>query len=81
MMNANAYTLLGVLQSHAPNGSAQQLCASMVHQAERSMVSDLGIEKMLANAIADGLNHGNWPWNQPSDVSSQVVINTKAHGS
>lgn len=58
----NKYTLLGLLQSYAPNGPAQQHCTNMVHAAERDGASDMDVEKMLVNAISDGLTHGNWPW-------------------
>lgn len=61
-MKSNGYALLGILQSYAPNGPAQQHCTNMVHRAEADGASDLDIEKMLASALSDGLNHGNWPW-------------------
>lgn len=63
-MKSNGYALLGVLQAYAPNGPAQQLCTNMVHKAQADGASDKEVEQMLANAISDGLTHGNWPWAQ-----------------
>jgi hypothetical protein len=55
--------LLMVLQSYAPTGTAQQKCINMVWNAERYGATPKEVEKTLINALADGVNHGNWPWN------------------
>lgn len=53
----NAQHLLVVLQSHAPNASAQQLCTT-IHNRTPSRER----ERTLAFALIDGLRYGNWPW-------------------
>jgi hypothetical protein len=54
--------LLQVLQSHAPDEAAEGWCRKAVSQAQAYSATEDDIEKMLATALSDGLNHGNWPW-------------------
>lgn len=69
-MNKNAYALLGILQSHAPTGSAQFACAKFAWRVEEQAIADvndepveLRVEKAMAYALVDGFKSGNWPWN------------------
>lgn len=61
-----AYRLLYILRDHAPNVKAQEICSRMYHKAIMDGASDEDLEKTMANALADGLNHGNWPWSAPT---------------
>lgn len=54
--------LLGILQSHAPNGQAQSLCAKFVNDLVAGGAEPEEVEKALVNALADGFNHANWLW-------------------
>jgi hypothetical protein len=61
-VQGNAYKLLGIIQSHAPNATAQQLVTNNVNAAALDGATEKMIEKDLAMALVDGLCHGNWPW-------------------
>jgi hypothetical protein len=58
----NMNKLLMVLQSYAPDASAQQTCSRIVHELQRCGESDREIDLTLAGCLVDGLRHGNWPW-------------------
>lgn len=59
---SNAYRLLGILQSHAPTATEQQMCTELTWKAESDGATHEDIEKMLVGVLSDGLNYGNWPW-------------------
>jgi len=56
------YILLGVLMQHAPNKSAQSKCAEIYNQLKADGFSDMGVERILARMLVDGLDHASWPW-------------------
>jgi hypothetical protein len=68
----NVQDMLRVLQSYAPTGNEQQVCSDWVNEVRsgkpRSALSagsgpatDDQVIRMLAGAIVDGMDHGNWP--------------------
>jgi hypothetical protein len=57
MQDTNAYKLLAILQSHAPTGKDQVICANVYNRTP-----EVEQERTMVNALADGLNYGNWPW-------------------
>lgn len=65
--NQQIQAMLGLLQSYAPNGKAQALCAtqfnSVLPQNQKDELQDAQI-RHLAGALLDGLKFGNWPWYQ-----------------
>lgn len=63
----NAYILLGVLQSHAPTGSAQAACAELYHRAYAAGAPQEMVELTMVGAISDGLRYGNWPWSTTTE--------------
>lgn len=65
--SSRVYTLLGLLQSYAPNGSAQSACADLYHSAHTAGATPKEIELTLVGAINDGLRYGNWPWNMKTE--------------
>lgn len=58
------YRLLAILQDIAPDQKAQVLCSQMYHKAFGEGASPEEIQKMMVNVLADGVNNGNWPWNE-----------------
>jgi hypothetical protein len=56
--------LLSVLCDYAPTNDAAQIVSDGYNAMIRDGMTDGAIEAALAGAIVDGLNHGNWPWNQ-----------------
>jgi len=61
-MPDNVQVLLGVLQSYAPNGDAQQACSELLWSAQREGLTVREQVLMLVNTLHDGLSYGNWPW-------------------
>lgn len=63
-----SYRLLGVLQSIAPDGPAQERCAAIYReawadvQANDRQDADRQVAAIMAGALVDGFRHGNWPW-------------------
>ncbi len=53
------YELLGILQSHAPDGEAQQKCAKLYNQMFEDGATTAEIEKYLIGILHIGLNTGN----------------------
>lgn len=60
----NAYILLGVLQSYAPDGEAQATCARFYWNIHKNGTSQKEVVTALAEAISEGLRHNNWPWSE-----------------
>lgn len=54
-----AYQILGIVQEYAPNLDAQNRVSALFNTSEASGGDPL---VTMANVLADGLNHGNWPW-------------------
>jgi hypothetical protein len=54
--------LLQVLQSHAPDEATAARCQKIVSQAQAYSATEDDIERILVDALTDGLRHGNWPW-------------------
>lgn len=75
-----AYQLLGILQSYAPTGKEQYEVSKWYNRLRETIQTDLfcdtaleieaEIEKALINILADGVNHGNWPWIETPKISS-----------
>jgi len=57
-----AYILLGVLLQHAPNASAQAKCSALYNQLQADGFHAVGLERILARILVDGLDHDSWPW-------------------
>lgn len=69
-----SYRLLGILIEHATTGKEQGIATTWYHKTREEITADIPIpddkfwdienqmEKTLINALADGINHGNWPW-------------------
>jgi len=55
--------LLAALQSHAPNATAVRVCEVMIDMARQHDADENVLQLMLAGMLTDGLQHGNWPWN------------------
>jgi hypothetical protein len=62
-MKEHAQKLLGIIQSFAPNGAAQEVAAQVYREADAKFPTDLELVRAMTNVLADGLNYGNWPWN------------------
>ena len=59
---SKTYQLLSMLQSYAPNGTAQNDCTRLLHELEGDELTERQIVRALAAWLLDGLDHGNWPW-------------------
>lgn len=60
-----AYNVLGILQGLAPNGKAQEKCATAYRDAEKdSRGDDKLFLQTMTGLLYDGLAYGNWPWNR-----------------
>lgn len=55
-----AYQLLGILQSYAPNASAQVKCTQIYNEAMAGGQHRATL--VMVEALHDGLKFGNWPW-------------------
>lgn len=73
-MTDTSYQLLGILRHYAPTGSAQEACANLYREAQRDGNAGRELDKILAAALYDGLNAGNWPWVNVSDRVSAPPI-------
>ncbi len=62
--------LLGVLFDYAPDGPAQEQCVGMVWRAEAEHAKTEEITAMLADALLNGIRHGNWPWTDFKKVAT-----------
>jgi hypothetical protein len=60
--NENTNKLLGILQSHAPTGAAQQECSELYWDLQKNNETIEAVELGLVHALLDGLRYGNWPW-------------------
>lgn len=58
----NAYNLLMILQSYAPDGIAQQKCANAYNEAIADGTTGNKLVALLAGYLIDGLTYGNWLW-------------------
>lgn len=47
----------------AQTDSEMMACTQMLWDARESGATPKELAKTVANAISDGLNYGNWPWN------------------
>lgn len=64
--------LLEVILQIAPDATCRAKVVKVHSDAILSGASDLELLKTLANILADGLNHGNWPWSTfPADESDE----------
>lgn len=69
-----AYNLLSILQKYAPSAREQYLASKWYNELRETVIKEhefserqeFEIEKTLINALADGVNHGNWPWTRQS---------------
>lgn len=50
-----------ILDTFAPNANVQRAIAKSRSDMEVAGESETAIARMMANILADGLNHGNWP--------------------
>jgi hypothetical protein len=57
-----SYYMIGILQSHAPNGPAQQLVAQVYSDMKADNFSENQMQSELAGLLKDGLDYGNWIW-------------------
>ena len=53
--------LLTAINYLAPTGLVQARFVKMLHEMEEAGETEKYIARALVNALADGLNHGNWP--------------------
>lgn len=58
-----AYQLLSIIQGHSENAKQSKIVSDMYNSVPESER-----EKVMANALVDGLNYGNWPWVNYSNV-------------
>lgn len=58
----NSYTLLAIIQSHAPTGADKMKCADVYNKARADGAIPHVLEQTMASTLIDGLNSGNWPW-------------------
>lgn len=56
----NAYALLGIIQSHAPDLKAQEQVSQTYNNVLRE--ASVTLEVYMAGMLYDGLAFGNWPW-------------------
>jgi hypothetical protein len=61
--------LLAVLYHYAPNGVAQMRCLELMQACQRDGADGPELDRSLANALQDGLAHGNWPWTDYAAVT------------
>lgn len=73
-MTDASYQLLGILQGYAPTGSAQEKCSELYREAQSEGRAGRELDKILAGAIYDGLNSGNWPWVDVNDRAPAPTI-------
>ena len=78
LADGNAYKLLEILQSYAPDRCAQQQCAELVQEMEADGLSENEMVSRLAGALLDGLTYGNWLWDMPwhgvKDAAARAAI-------
>lgn len=55
------FTLLGIVVTEAPNEDAREALGVMVSAMRRAGETNEKILLALADALVDGLRHGNWP--------------------
>ena len=60
-----SYQLLTILQSYAPDGTAQQMCADFYAELQAAGFSGRELDLRLMYALHDGLQAGNWLWDPP----------------
>ncbi len=69
----NAYTILGIIMTHAPTSDAQALMTRKYHEIQGRIYRDfernfdVEAEKVMVGILNDGLKYGNWPWNTETD--------------
>lgn len=68
----SATTLLGIVQSYAPSGDAQQKCTEMFWDAQREGATPRDLVRMLAGSLVDGFAYDNWPWTFEHAVTVQA---------
>lgn len=56
----SSYLMLGAAQAAAPDAEAQMALASLRRTMQKHNEPDNQITLALAEAVADGLRHGNW---------------------
>lgn len=60
-MNEKTRAMLAAAFTVAPTGNVQEALANVVREMQAAGEPDEMIALMLADAIVDGLRHGNWP--------------------
>jgi hypothetical protein len=67
-----SYILHGVLLTHAPNGKAQELCTAIYNRMQADGLTEKRVQLNIVQALADGLAHGNWPWNTVPNIQEAI---------
>jgi hypothetical protein len=63
------FHLLKVLRAYAPHEAARLQCDELLAQIRKDHDESIPeIDRVLAGALLDGLQHGNWPWTTPVRV-------------